>query len=151
MNCRYCSKKYKLLGALQKHERKCDPNYFNLDVNDYGRENREYITFDNIKEWYENNNEKMLICKYIDCIYKNPDHPENKNIKYIGKNMCLVKQNNQWNQMHVDLVTEKVYADAKKHIYNIVSDYKEKQIWKVLDNLDNGTIVCLSDDFLKIF
>ncbi len=146
MNCRFCSKKYKLKGPLQKHEKMCDPNYLSADVLDYGKENREYISYDNIKEWFGDNDVTNLIVKYIDNVYNHIDHPENNNVKYIGKNTCLVKQNNQWCKLHVDKATEMIYNDSKKYINDLISDHKEKELWKILDSLENGTIVCLPND-----
>ena len=100
-------------------------NYINVNitVNNFGSEDRSYITHDILKKCLES----MRISPLVDLLYFNPDHPENHTVKLKSekKGRLVIQQNGAW--IEVDM---NVSIDSMIHKENNnLNRYFYEQVW----------------------
>lgn len=106
-------------------------------VNNYGSENLDYITDDNLKRLlkYPSSGIEKLIGK----IHFNPDHPENHNIRITNKKLKFaeVKKNNKWLLQHKKKTLSDLIEKGKEQFENLIEkdciDKNLKNKYKKMD------------------
>ena len=94
---------------------------FNIQVNNFGNENIDYITDKIYKKLL--NHPLSAIPKMIEFIYFNPKHPENHNIRITNRNnkFAEIKRNNKWILKH----KKEVIDDLTDNGFLTFEEYKD--------------------------
>jgi len=142
--CQFCSKSFTKLTYKNKHEPKCKniPKQIsktpNIQINNYGYENLDYITDEQLVEMISKKSDgiiKMILMKHFNIL-----HPENHNVIICGDNCCVFK-NDKWEKINRDALVTDLYYDG---INSIDVIYEEA--------MDNNKTILVKDsdiDFLK--
>lgn len=75
-------------------------NITHIHINNYGKENTDYITDDFLVKAFNSSDEiEHTVPKLLKHIHFNPEHPENHNVKMPNKRdkHMLIRQDGQWN------------------------------------------------------
>jgi len=89
-------------------------NNNNFIINNFGNERTDYITFDKILNIFKNSN--TIIPNYIQFKHYNKQFPENNNIKYQDDNICLIKNDSNWNLISLDILSNKLLSHNANEI-----------------------------------
>jgi hypothetical protein len=103
-------------------------NNITININDYGKERNDYITFD---VFYKILRSVNIIPNYIENKHFNPNYPENHNIKY-ENNTCLVKKNNKWKKTNISSISSDLFVHNSREINKRYNDFIT-----VIDNIIN--------------
>jgi hypothetical protein len=122
--CQYCDKPFSRLYYKNSHEEKCTNTIGRNDFtpNNYGYENIEYITTDQLIELISKRVEgiiKMILMKHF-----NHSHPENQNVVILGEN-CFVYRNDKWNKINRDSLVNDLYYDGINSIDTLYEEALE--------------------------
>ena len=112
-------------------------NSMNIHINNYGCENKDYITKDYLIKLLKA--PFQAIPKLIEYTYFNKDHPENQNIKLPNKKQPYVKvlKGDKW-----------VYADRKSTILDLIDEkHSELNEDPLLNHIENKFSDSLQDRF----
>ena len=75
----------------------------NIQINNYGSERLDHITYDDIKKLLESGMNTIPL--YIEKKHFNKNFPENNNIKYTEDNKCKVLEDNLWKEKDIGLLS----------------------------------------------
>lgn len=107
-------------------------------VNNYGSENLDYITDNNLKKLL--NYPSSGIEKLIGKIHFNPDHPENHNIRITNKKLKFaeVKKNNKWLLQHKKKTLSELIEKGKEQFEILLEkDSINKKLKNKYNKMDN--------------
>ena len=148
INCQYCSKLFTRIIYKNKHETKCQMNNIienknsipnsPVNLNNYGYENLDYITDEQLVEMISKRGDgviKMILLKHFNKL-----HPENHNVSMNGDN-CNVYKNDKWKKIDRDALVTDLYYDG---INSIDIIYEE-----AIDNNKSLSVKDSDIDFLK--
>ena len=184
-DCDQCGAVFKTCSGLRKHIPKCigintttntnngDQNIIgdhntmqntnnttnniniHITLNNFGEENTDYITRDDIERCITDRDIEYLITR----IHLDPDHPENHNIKLQNKRAGLVKiyNKNVWKTKYISDKEDNILFEMYERLMNCISDivnlpyfekYDNDLEWK--ENYDYMTAMELFEEYYKI-
>ena len=132
-------------------------NTVNININNFGKENLDYITYKNIKK-YLGYGPYGAIRRLIKDVHYNKKHPENHNIAITNKKSKYgsIKKDNVWQLISIkdmlnnlietkfEMITEAYYGDIKEEVDGFKQskyekffekfEYDEDQVRKFLDD-----------------
>ena len=95
-------------------------NNFNITINNFGSEDRSYVTRELVQQCLE----KMKIDALVDAIYFNPDRPENQTIKLKSEKRMrvVVHQEGKWVERDmnasIDTIINRENSSISSHFYD---------------------------------
>lgn len=119
----------------------------NIYINNYGKERKDYITFDDFLQIVKCCN-NSIIPKYIKLKHFNPKFPENHNIKY-EDNIFFIKRNDEWNIINSHTLSNKLFDDGGSEVYYHLNMYDDK-IKNSVQNEDIYEDIKLKADYSEI-
>lgn len=96
-----------------------------IQVNDYGKERLDYLTFDKLLEIFEKKYE--AIYELIKEVHFNPNFPENHNIIYKDKKNVLMKYENRFVEYNYNNLVKDLY-NKKRDIIRVFARKNRNQI-----------------------
>ena len=109
-------------------------NYNNIVINNFGKENIDYITDSMLKKMLKQGSKS--IPSLIKEIHFNPDHPENHNVRINNKKLKFaeIRENNKWKYKHKKAVLD----DLVDFGYVTLEEFKENNKTKLDELLRKG-------------
>lgn len=95
----------------------------NIYINNYGHERIDYITYEYINEILLKG--KQTIPLLIKKKHFNDDFPENKNISYRDDNKTYVRENDEWIEKDLQLLSSKLLSDNIRILLKYIKDHNE--------------------------
>lgn len=96
---------------------------YNIIINNYGNERKDYITFDEMIKILNSKNVN-IIPKYIKLKHFNKEFPENHNIKYEKSRGCAIKKDNEWLYTNLDIFTDNIINDNRIELQRYYNNEK---------------------------
>jgi hypothetical protein len=113
----------------------------NIQFNNFGNENIDYLTEKFFKKLLTNNYGENIFLKLSDEIYLNQKHPENQTIKIdnLNNKFCKVKEKNKWITTTKEEALKKIFNRAVEIVNNCLAE-NEDIISDEKINIINGYI-----------
>ena len=94
-----------------------------ININNFGSEDRSYITRDVLQSCLEN----MHVSPLVDLVYFNPDHPENHTVKLKSekKGRLVVRQEGTWIEVDMNASIDSMIHKENNHLHR----YFYEQVW----------------------
>jgi len=149
LECRYCNEVFTIPTAKYRHQKKCkekelekttiinnnitnnicnniqnQTNNINIQINNFGNENKDYITREFILKCLENGGHG--VGAMVDRIYFDDAHPENHNVKLasLKHSYVEVKKDTDWIPQGLDTTLESMIRNAS---YDIICNSEAEE------------------------